>query len=247
MATLFLSDLHLSATRPEKLELFYRLLVGPAAHSEGVYILGDLFDLWIGDDDHTEPNRTILQAMMELSMTGVPVYVMHGNRDFLMGKRFLARTNCRLLPDVHIIDLYGRKTLLLHGDILCTKDADYQQFRRKVRDPKWQRLALAIPLFLRKSIAKKMRADALAHSNKKPAAIMDVTQETVESLLTQHRAWQMIHGHTHRPAIHDFWLAGQPARRIVLGDWYQGDSVLVCDSVRQRLLRVEELLADPTT
>jgi UDP-2,3-diacylglucosamine hydrolase len=136
---------------------------------------------------------------------------------------------------------------LLHGDTLCTEDVDYQQFRRKVRDPKWQRLALSVPLFLRKSMARKMRADALRHSNKKPAEIMDVTQEAVEATLVQNHVWQMIHGHTHRPAIHDFILQGQPARRIVLGDWYQLDSVLVCDSTRQRLLRVEELLAGTTS
>lgn len=243
MATLFISDLHLSHERPDKLVLFYQLLSGPALRAEALYILGDLFEVWVGDDDTTPPCPDILAALAAFSHAGAPLRVMHGNRDFLMGSRFESLTGCALLPETSVIDLYGEKTLLLHGDTLCTADLDYQAFRRQVRDPNFQLGFLARPLAERLAMAKQIRNESRMQTSQKEAAIMDVSQEAVEQSMTEHSVLQLIHGHTHRPAIHEFSLNGRDARRIVLGDWYQRDIVLLCDERDQKLMAVTELLA----
>lgn len=245
MPILFISDLHLSPERPEKLRLFFELLAGPVRKAHALYILGDLFEVWIGDDDPTPPHPEILASLAGFSRSGGALYVMHGNRDFLMGSRFEALTGGRLIPEPWVIDLYGVKTLLMHGDALCTKDIAYQLFRRLVRSPLCQRFFLARPLSQRAAIAGRLRADTQALMQQKDPAIMDVDPEAVEKTMAGHRVLQLIHGHTHRPAIHTFTLNGQTARRIVLGDWYAQGQILLYDEEGPRLIAIEEFLALP--
>ncbi|MGH8580771.1 MAG: UDP-2,3-diacylglucosamine diphosphatase [Gammaproteobacteria bacterium] len=243
MTTLFISDLHLSEERPDKLALFLEFLLGPARGSEALYILGDLFEVWLGDDDDTPPIPSILKRLADLQEAKVPLYIMRGNRDFLMGDAFEAKTGCTLLPDARVIDLYGSKTLLLHGDTLCTKDVEYQAFRQMVHNPEWQAQALAAPLAARRAMAKQLRKESVVAMQGKTPLIMDVDQEAVQSTMRQYGAFRLIHGHTHRPAVHRFMLGGQPAERIVLGDWYEEDSVLVCDEHGSRAMRVAQCIA----
>ncbi len=243
MATLFISDLHLSEERPDKLALFFEFLSGPARGSEALYILGDLFEVWLGDDDDTPPVPAILKSLADLREARVPLYIMRGNRDFLMGAAFEAKTGATLLPDASLVDLCGSKTLLLHGDTLCTKDVAYQAFRQMVRNPEWQAQALATPLAARRGMAKQLRRDSVIAMRGKTPLIMDVDQGAVESAMRQHGVYRLIHGHTHRPGVHRFMLDGSPAERIVLGDWYEQDSVLVCDEHGCRPWRVAEYIA----
>ena len=242
MTTLFISDLHLSNDRPEKLDLFYQFLKGPAQDAEALYILGDLFEALVGDDDDTPPNPEIFNALSSLSTSGVDLFVMAGNRDFLMGKEFEAKTGATLLPDPHVVDLYGEKTLLMHGDLLCTKDVDYLKFRMMVRNPEWQQQFLSKSLPERLAVAQQMRAASKEAMQDKIPVIMDAEQETVEKYLCDHDVKKMIHGHTHRPAIHDFVLDENPARRTVLGDWYQNENVLVCNKRSQQLTSIHDLI-----
>jgi UDP-2,3-diacylglucosamine hydrolase len=243
MATLFISDLHLSEERPDKLALFLDFLSGPGRRAEALYILGDLFEVWLGDDDDTPPVPSILKSLADLKEAEVPLYIMRGNRDFLMGTAFEEKTGCTLLPDVHVIDLYGSKTLLLHGDTLCTKDVAYQAFRKTVRRLEWQAQALAAPLATRRAMAKQLRQESVVAMRGKTPLIMDVDQEAVQSIMRQHGVYRLIHGHTHRPAVHRFMLDGRPAERIVLGDWYEEDSVLVCDRQGIRTMRAAQSMA----
>lgn len=227
--TLFISDLHLDATRPVITELFLDFLRTDATQAEALYILGDLFEAWIGDDNPAPEHQTVITALHELNARGVALYFMHGNRDFLIGADFAAHSGCTLLTDPTLIDLYGTPTLLMHGDTLCTDDIDYQNFRRMVRDPHWQREVLAKPLAVRRQIAQAARAESAAHTAGTAYEIMDANHDAVLDALRSHHVTQLIHGHTHRPAIHDYELDGAPARRIVLGDWYEQGSVLRCD------------------
>ncbi len=241
MAILFISDLHLDSRRPEPLARFHALLAGPARRAEALYILGDLFETWIGDDDDRPPHPEVLSTLADLAAAGKPVYVMHGNRDFLMSERFERETGCRLLPEATVVDLYGETTLLLHGDTLCTDDLEYQAFRRQVRDPIWQAGFLALPLAERAALAQKAREGSRAAMQDKAEEIMDVTQAAVVAAIQAHGVRQLIHGHTHRPAIHRLALPGGDARRIVLGDWYESDSVLFLDERGPTLTRVADL------
>lgn len=236
MTTLFISDLHLSAHRPKIITLFLDFLRNQATHAEALYILGDLFEYWIGDDaaGQTE-NRPIVQGLRELTASGVPVFVMHGNRDFLLGQTFESLTGCRLLADPTHISLYGEELLLMHGDSLCVDDVDYQKFRRMVRDPKWQHQFLARSLAEREQMARNVRELSQAAMIGKPPEIMDVNQAAVETTIRQHGIRHLIHGHTHRPAQHDFLLDGESAHRTVLGDWYEQGSVLRCQAGRWTL------------
>lgn len=234
MTTLFISDLHLSAERPAITRLFIEFLQTRAPQAEALYILGDLFEVWLGDDMILPEYQEALQTMQQLSRQ-VPVYVMYGNRDFLMGEEFCRQSGATLLPEPSTIDLYGTPTLLLHGDILCTDDLPYQEFRRMVRDPQWQQALLAKSPEERLALAKQYRETSQLETGSKDEAIMDVNQDAVAQTLRDHELLQMIHGHTHRPAIHEFDLDGQAARRIVLGDWYEQGSVLVCDASGCRL------------
>ncbi len=226
MATLFISDLHLDASRPQIVDLYTDLLRGDARPADALYILGDLFESWIGDDDdHPLVNR-IATATRDLHKTGVPVYFMHGNRDFLLGAEYAKRAGMILLNDPHIIELNGARTLLMHGDTLCTDDLDYQKFRQLVRNPAWQRQFLAKPLAERRAFAAQARGESRKHTANARSEIMDVNPHAVAAALREHGVQRLIHGHTHRPATHRFDIDGTPAERIVLGDWYEQDSLL---------------------
>jgi UDP-2,3-diacylglucosamine hydrolase len=231
MATLFISDLHLDDERPHITALFERYLAGDEARgADAVYILGDLVEAWIGDDDDAALPARIAAATRALRDSGVPVHFMAGNRDFLLGEDFAARAGLTLLEDGVVHDLHGTPTLLMHGDLLCTDDVVYQKVRREVRTPEWKRQVLAMPLQARRAFAAKSRADSRAHTGSTGEAIMDVNQGAVEAAMRAAGVARLIHGHTHRPAIHDFALDGAPAQRIVLGDWYEQGSVLRVDA-----------------
>jgi UDP-2,3-diacylglucosamine hydrolase len=226
MATLFIADLHLCSEEPAITAGFLRFLAGTARGADALYILGDLFEAWIGDDDPEPLHRQIALAIKELVDSGVPCFFIHGNRDFLLGKRFARLSGMTLLPEEQVLDLYGRKMLLLHGDTLCTDDHGYQTFRKKVHQPWLQCLFLALPLFIRKGVAAKMRANSKASNSAKSMAIMDVNPHTVTRALTRHQVQWMIHGHTHRPEIHSINANGKPAFRCVLGAWHSEGSMI---------------------
>jgi UDP-2,3-diacylglucosamine hydrolase len=225
---LFISDLHLSADRPDTVRLFQTFLTQRARQADTLYILGDLFDAWIGDDLDIPPIPQLKAGLLSLAQRGTEIYLMHGNRDFLLGERFCAESGCQLLPDPSLIDLAGIPTLLMHGDTLCTDDLDYQAFRRQVRDPGLIRdfLSLSIPQRLAK--VTEYRAMSGEATSLKAEDIMDVNQQTVEAYLRKFAARRLIHGHTHRPAIHCFDLDGQQARRYVLGEWHADQARCLC-------------------
>jgi UDP-2,3-diacylglucosamine hydrolase len=224
--TLLISDLHLDDARPHIVEDFERFCADEARTADALYILGDLFEAYIGDDDDALLNVRIASALRGVADAGVPVHFIVGNRDFLLGEAYARRCGMDILDDGVVIDLYGTPTLILHGDVLCTDDAAYLAFRRQVRDPAWQAAFLARPLTERRAFAAQARDASRAHTSQTDMAIMDVNQHAVENALRQAGVTHMIHGHTHRPAIHDFTLDGKPAQRIVLGDWYEQGSVL---------------------
>lgn len=226
MSTLFISDLHLSGERPEIVTLFRDFLKQEAAQAECLYILGDLFEVWLGDDAIPPDMTDVLHDLKTLTTSGVPVHVMVGNRDFLLGAQFEAMTGCELLPDPSVVTLYGTDTLLMHGDTLCTDDVDYQQFRALVRNPEWQKDFLAKPIDERIRIGREARAESRARTGEKSEEIMDVNSVAVADAFREHGISRLIHGHTHRPAIHALSVDEKPVTRIVLGDWYKKASVL---------------------
>lgn len=226
MTTLFISDLHLDAERPQIVDLFAGLLDGEARRAASLYILGDLFESWIGDDDDAALPARVAQATRALRDAGVPVYFMHGNRDFLLGEDYAARAGMTLLADPAVIELGGERVLLMHGDTLCTDDVEYLKFRTLVRDPRWQQQFLARPLDERRAFAAQARGESRKHTSTARPDIMDVNPHAVEAAMRAHGVRKLIHGHTHRPATHRFLLDGKSAERIVLGDWYEQDSVL---------------------
>ncbi|MBV7405436.1 UDP-2,3-diacylglucosamine diphosphatase [Enterobacter sp. ENT03] len=226
MATLFIADLHLQTEEPAITAGFLRFLAGTAREAEALYILGDLFEAWIGDDDPNPLHRQIAAALKALADAGVPVYFIHGNRDFLLGTRFARESGMTLLPEEKVLELYGKRLLILHGDTLCTDDAGYQAFRAKVHQPWLQKLFLALPLFIRMRIAAKMRADSTSANRTKSQAIMDVNPHAVVNVMENHQVQHLIHGHTHRPAIHTLTANGEPAYRYVLGAWHQEGSMV---------------------
>jgi UDP-2,3-diacylglucosamine hydrolase len=217
--TLFISDLHLTPERPGAVALFLRFLRERAPAAERLYILGDLFDVWIGDDDDTHPYPEILGALRTLCNGGTALYFMRGNRDFLVGRAFARATGCLLLKEPTRIELQGTPTLLMHGDLLCTDDRAYQRFRRKARNPLVMRLFLWKGLEKRRAMAMAYRRQSGAAKALKAESIMDTNQTAVERYLRKWGATQLIHGHTHRPADHHFELDGRPARRLVLAEW----------------------------
>ena len=229
--TLFISDLHLCDQRPAITRLFLGFLAGEARAADALYILGDLFEFWVGDDATGENEfRRVIDGLAGLTRAGVPLHMMYGNRDFLMRKRFEEVTGGRLILDPLRIELYGEPTLLMHGDLLCTADTDYMKFRAMVRDPAWQGDFLAKSLAERNGIFNNYREISKATTTKKPPEIMDVAQSAVENVMRQHNVRRLIHGHTHRPGEHVFTLDGAPARRMVLGAWYEQGSVLRVDA-----------------
>jgi UDP-2,3-diacylglucosamine hydrolase len=226
VTTFFISDLHLGSGKPEAQLQALKFFSQEASHGEALYILGDLFDYWIGDDAPTAEGLAITAALCHLSKAGVAVYFIPGNRDFLVSQLFAQASGCQILPDLTVIDLYGTPTLLMHGDTLCTDDKAYQRARSRLRRPIILRAYLALPKLWRRTIAQRLRRRSQAHTQRQPLAIMDVNQAAVETAIRAHKAEQIIHGHTHRPAIHYFLVDGCPKQRIVLGDWSQGKSVL---------------------
>jgi UDP-2,3-diacylglucosamine hydrolase len=229
--TLFISDLHLCGARPAITGLFLDFLRHRARSADALYILGDLFEYWIGDEAvEQEEFRAIARGLRELTANGTPVFVMHGNRDFLMAHGFETATGCRLLADPARVDLHGTPTLLMHGDSLCIDDVEYMAFRAQVRNAAWQREFLAKPVAERDRIVRDFREISKNSTASKKPEIMDVNQKAVEAVMREHGVQRLIHGHTHRPKEHVFTLDGQPARRMVLGDWYEQGSVLSVDA-----------------
>lgn len=229
--TLFISDLHLDPRRPGGLAAF-RVLLNDLRRGDcaALYILGDLFEAWIGDDDDLATFVAVQDWIAEVVRGGVPVYVMHGNRDFLIGQDFCRRSGATLLVDPSVVELGGEPVLLSHGDALCTDDHTYQAMRAQFRDPAWQADFLAQPLTVRRQLASALREESEKQTTGKDAGIMDVNPAAVAEMMTAHGVARLIHGHTHRPAVHDFDLHGQPAQRIVLGDWYHQGSCLRLDA-----------------
>jgi UDP-2,3-diacylglucosamine hydrolase len=226
LTTLFISDLHLDAGEPDTIRRFQTFIERDAREARELYILGDLFEAWVGDDDDDPRLAPIVTGLARLTRAGVPCAVMHGNRDFLIGPRFCAATGCRLLGDYERIDLYGEQVLLTHGDLLCTDDTRYQSLRATLRNPAWQREFLAKPLAERRKIAAELRELSANEIAAKSYEIMDVNQATVERTMRVHDVSLLLHGHTHRPAIHRFELDGVPAALIVLGAWYEHASIV---------------------
>lgn len=229
MSTLFISDLHLSGERENITELFIKFLDQRASKADALYILGDLYEVWPGDDMIQPDYLSSISKLKQLSDNGLPLYVMQGNRDFLMSERFAEISGAKLIEDPTIIDLYGTPTLLMHGDTLCTDDIDYQKFRVMVRDSSWKEKFFSLPNEERLAMTTKYRKVSKVETAKKSMDIMDVNQQAVETTMQEHNIKQLIHGHTHRPAIHDFSINNEKMKRIVLGDWFEQGSVLICD------------------
>lgn len=232
MTTLFISDLHLDPERPDITALFGRFIDSEARQADALYILGDLFEAWVGDDDPSEAGALVASKLHALTTSGVPVHFIRGNRDFLVGDTYAQRCGMTLLDDPSVITLHGTPTLILHGDLLCTDDTAYQQFRAQTRNPQWQAQFLAQPLPARLAFAEQARAASKARYGELVAkgmaeTIGDIAPSTVQDWFARYGVTRMIHGHTHRPAIHD---EGNGNTRIVLGDWYEQGSVLRVDA-----------------
>lgn len=216
---LLISDLHLEQERPDISRAFLHFLETRATQAEALYILGDFFEVWIGDDAISPFQRSIAQALRQLSDSGTRIYLMHGNRDFMLGKAFCREAGCTLLKDPSVVELGGEKVLLMHGDSLCTQDAAYMKLRRWLRNPLSLFILRNLPLATRHKLARKLRNESRAQTRMKASDIVDVTPDEVPRIMAAHGVRTLIHGHTHRPAVHQLMLDGQPARRIVLGDW----------------------------
>lgn len=216
---LLISDLHLEEERPDISRAFLHFLETRACQAEALYILGDFFEVWIGDDAMTPFQRSIAQALRSLSGSGTRIYLMHGNRDFMLGKSFCRAAGCTLLADPSVVELNGERALLMHGDSLCTRDEGYMRLRRLLRNPFSLFVLRNLPLSTRRKLARKLRNESRTQTRMKASDIIDVTPELIPRVLAEHRVRTLIHGHTHRPAMHDLVVNGQPAQRIVLGDW----------------------------
>ncbi len=235
MSTLFISDLHLEAARPEIGEQFLAFLAGDARRAEALYILGDLFEYWIGDDDPDPYFALMKVALRDLADGGVAVSFMHGNRDFMIGQRFAAETGIHLLSDPHRLVLYDTSVLLSHGDALCTDDIEYQQVRVMTRNPEWQAMMMAKSIDERRAFAAQSRQASMDHGAQTADAIMDVNHDAVVATMREHGVDVLLHGHTHRPAVHPMHVDGRMAHRIVLGDWYEQGSIVEWDEDGPRL------------
>lgn len=229
MAVLFISDLHIDATRPAIVDQFLSFLQTEAASAAALYILGDLFESWIGDDAADPAQLAAIAGLRALTSTGVPCFVMHGNRDFLMAQEFCRMSGTHLLPDPLIVTLFGEPVLVMHGDALCTDDHPYQRLRATVRDVHWQGQFLALPIDARRALAGAARAGSQAHTAAMKTDITDVNADSVATAIRAAGTATLLHGHTHRPAIHALQVDGRSCTRIVLGDWYEQGSVLRWD------------------
>lgn len=235
----FVSDVHLDAAAPEAQRQFLEFLrtevASASVNVRALYILGDLFETWVGDDDAGGERAAVLSALRELTGRGIGCFLLHGNRDFLIGEDFCRQTGCQLLPDPVIVEFDGERVLLTHGDALCTDDHSYQELRSIVRTPAWQRRFLSLPLSDRRLLADEARAGSKAHTARTIPRIMDVNAAAVTAAFNATRVRRIIHGHTHRPAVHDALADGQPVQRIVLGAWYEQASYLVSEAGRYEL------------
>lgn len=230
MAVFFISDLHLCTSRPEINRIFFEFLRGPARDAASLYILGDLFEYWAGDDDLGDPfNASVASALAECSRAGPTVHLMHGNRDFLLSSGFAKTCNARLIEDPHPVSLFEMPTVLMHGDTLCTDDLDYQAFRAEVREPGWKKEFLSLPLAHRKERIEGLRRRSESEKKLKTPEIMDVNNGAVEKMLREYDYPRLVHGHTHRPARHEHLVDGRRCERWVLADWYRDGSYLRCD------------------
>lgn len=239
MVTHFISDLHLADDRPGISAILLRYLDGQAREAERLYLLGDVFEYWLGDDISQPRYTEVCDALAAVAAAGVAVFFMRGNRDFMVGDAFAASTGCTLLDDPHCIDIDGRRALLSHGDLLCTDDVEHQKFRAMVSQPEVRNRLLGLPAEQREMLAQQLRGMSKSGNSLKSADIMDVNQQTVENLMREHDTALLIHGHTHRCARHEFMLDGKAVQRIVLSDWHETEgSVLVAD---QDSLRFEKL------
>ena len=236
--TYFIADLHLAQNRPDITACFLRFLQDEAPQAQRLYILGDLFEAWIGDDDDSAYLTTIAKALTALSALGTSIYYIHGNRDFLLGQRFAKESAMILLPEVDLIDLYGQSVVIMHGDTLCTRDIGYQKFRKKSRSWWWQTIVKSLPLFVRKKIASDYRKKSAAATATKSQDIMDVTPDEVVKCLENYHSQLLIHGHTHRPAIHELNANTEDAKRIVLGDWYEQGAWLKVTPTSMQLMNL---------
>lgn len=216
---LLISDLHLEEQRPDLTRAFVHFLEGRARAAEALYILGDFFEVWIGDDGMTPFQHEIARALRQLRDSGTPVFLMHGNRDFLIGKAFCREAGCTLLRDPSLVQFNGEPVLLMHGDSLCTRDAAYMKLRRWLRHPLTLFILRHLPLATRHKLARKLRSESRAQTSMKASEIVDVTADEVPRIMAEYGVRTLIHGHTHRPAVHELQVDGQAARRIVLGDW----------------------------
>jgi UDP-2,3-diacylglucosamine hydrolase len=229
MAALFISDLHIDDSRPAITEQFLSFLAAEAREAEALYILGDLFESWVGDDAADAAQSAAIRGLHSLTSQGVPCFVMHGNRDFLLAAQFCRMSGAELLPDPLIVTLYGEPVLVTHGDALCTDDRAYQRLRATVRDADWQRQFLALSIASRRALAGAARVGSQAHTAAVEYAITDVNADSVAMALRGAGTATLLHGHTHRPAIHPLQVDGRPCTRIVLGDWYDQGSLLRWD------------------
>ena len=218
---LLIADLHLEQERPDITRAFLQFLEGRARGAEALYILGDFFEVWVGDDAISPFQRAIAQALRALSDSGTAILLMHGNRDFLLGEDFCREAGCRLLPDPSLVTFNGERVLLMHGDSLCTQDVGYMRLRRILRNPLTLWLLRHLPLAARHALARKLRMRSRDHTPRKASHITDVHPAEVPRVMAAHGVRSLIHGHTHRPAVHALQVNGEPARRIVLGDWHQ--------------------------
>lgn len=239
MTTLFISDLHLSPERQEIIDLFLQFMNERAKQARTLYILGDFFEVWIGDDYIPEELQNVIRALAEYSSAGNKLYFIRGNRDFLLRKEFEEMTGCEILPDPCLIDLDGKPTLISHGDMLCTDDVEYMEFRKKVRAPSWQKNFLNQSIEERLAFANDAREQSKIKTKNKPLQIMDANPNAILKLMSKYNVEQMIHGHTHRPAIHTIKTDQNPLTRIVLGDWYEQGSVLECIDGKCELQTIE--------
>ena len=230
MSRVFVSDVHLDANAPDASEQFFAFLETYAAKAEALYILGDLFEVWIGDDDPDPEKRRVVTALRKLTDSGVACFIIHGNRDFLLGRKFCDEAGVRLLQDPIVIELNGERVLVTHGDALCTDDHAYQELRSSVRTTDWQKRFLALPFAVRDRFANQARKGSKAHNARTAPQIQDVNPAAVETAFRTARVRRMIHGHTHRPGIHDTVVDGEAAQRIVLGAWYEEGSYLVYEN-----------------
>jgi UDP-2,3-diacylglucosamine hydrolase len=235
MTRLFVSDVHLDTATPEAVEQFLEFVATHAINAEALYILGDLFETWIGDDDRDATKERVRNALRALTQSGVACFLLHGNRDFLIGRDFCTGTGSRLLADPIVAELDGERVLITHGDALCIDDHPYQELRSIVRTPQWQREFLALPLTDREKFADRARTGSKQHTSNTAYRIMDVNADAVTAAFRVAGVRRMIHGHTHRPGVHDLSIEGEPAQRIVLGAWYSEGSYLAYENGRYDL------------